>query len=82
MAEVHHLEKPFDLDMFQKNGAKKVKKRNVLAKERTRKGENDFDNFHLRQQLDTIVNHQNKHTIEDQGCSWTTHLNNCLNAGC
>jgi len=34
LAEVHHLEKPFDLDMFQKNGAKKVKKRNVLAKER------------------------------------------------
>ena len=28
-----------------KNGAKKVKKRNVLAKERNTKGENDFEHF-------------------------------------
>jgi len=27
---------------FQRNGAKKVKKRKVLAKERKRKGDNDF----------------------------------------
>ena len=39
-----------------------------------------FDFFHLRQQLDTIVDPHNKHTIEDQGCSWTTPLKNCLAA--
>ena len=39
-----------------------------------------LDNFHLRQQLDTIEDPHNKHTIEDQGCSWTTPLNNCLTA--
>ena len=39
-----------------------------------------FENFHLRQQLDTIVDPHNKHTIEDQGCSWTTPLKNCLAA--
>ena len=33
---------------FQKNGAKKVKKRKVLAKERKRKGENDFGKKHLK----------------------------------
>ena len=63
-----------------KNGAKKVRKRNVLAKERKRKGENDFEHFHLRQQLCTIEDNHSKHTIEDQGCSWTTPLKNCLNA--
>ena len=31
-------------------------------------------------QLDTIVGPQNKHTIVDQGCSWTTPLKNCLGA--
>jgi len=36
--------------------------------------------FHLRQQLNTIVDPHNKHTIEDQGCSWTTPLKNCLAA--
>ena len=34
--------------------------------------------FHLRQRLDTIVGPHNKHTIEDQGCSWTTPLKNCV----
>ena len=33
---------------------------------------------HLMNQLDTIVDPQNKHTIVDQGCSWTTPLKNCL----
>jgi len=32
-----------------------------LAKERTRKGENDIENFHPRQQLDTIEDPHNKH---------------------
>ena len=45
-----------------------------------RKGEHDFEKKHLRQQLDTIEDPHNKHTIEDQGCSWTTPLNNCLTA--
>ena len=36
--------------------------------------------FHLRQQLDTIVDPHNIHTIEDQGCSCTTPLKNCLAA--
>ena len=65
---------------FQKNGAKKVKKREVLAKERERKGENDFVFFSSKKKLDTIEDHHKKHTIEDQGCSWTTPLNNCLGA--
>jgi hypothetical protein len=38
------------------------------------------ENVHLRQQLGTIEDHHNKHTIEDQGCSWATRLKNCLAA--
>ena len=34
----------------------------------------------LPKELDTIEDHHNKHTIEDQGCSWTTPLKNCLSA--
>ena len=67
---------------FQKNGAKKAKqKRKVLAKERKRKGDNDSGKFLLpKQKLNTIEDHHNKHTIEDEGCSWTTPLENCLGA--
>ena len=36
-------------------------------------------NFYFQKKLDTIEDH-NKHTIEDQGCSWITPLKNCLNA--
>jgi len=39
-----------------------------------------FEKKHLRKQLDTIVDPQNKHTIVDQGCSWTAPLKNCLSA--
>jgi hypothetical protein len=37
-------------------------------------------NKHLRKQLDTIVDPPNKHTIVDQGWSWTTPVKNCLDA--
>ena len=40
-----------------------------------------IEQFHLRQQLDTIEDPHNKHTIEDQSCSWTTPLKKCMNAG-
>ena len=63
---------------FQTNGAKKVKKRKVLAKDRKRKGENDFGKNTSKKKLDTIEGHNNKHTIEAQCCSWTTPLKNCL----
>ena len=43
-------------------------------------GKGMFENFHFRQQLDTIEDHHNKHNIEDPGCSWTTPLENCLGA--
>ena len=33
-----------------------------------------------KKKLDTIEDHHNKHTIEDQGCSWTAPLKNCLGA--
>jgi hypothetical protein len=59
-------------------GLRKKKRRKVLARERN--GENVFEHFHPRQQLDTIEDPHNKHTIEDQGCSWTTPLKNCLAA--
>ena len=36
--------------------------------------------LYFQKKLDTIEDHHNKHTIEDQGCSWTTPLKNCLNA--
>ena len=39
-----------------------------------------FEKKHLRKQLDTIVGPQSKHTIVDQGCSWTTPVKNCLYA--
>ena len=52
---------------------KKAKK--TLAKEKVK---GMFEKNHRRKQLGTIVNPQNKHTIEDQGCSWTTPLKNCL----
>ena len=54
---------------------KKAKK--TLAQEKVK---GMFEKNHLRKQLNTIVNPQNKHTIEDQGCSWTTPLKNCLDA--
>ena len=34
----------------------------------------------MKKKLHTIEDHRNKHTIEDQGCSWTTPLKNCLGA--
>ena len=34
--------------------------------------------FTSEKKLDTIEDHHNKHTIEDQCCSWTTPLKNCL----
>ena len=37
-----------------------------------------LEHFHLRQQLDTIEDPYNKHTMEDRGCSWTTRLKNCV----
>ena len=36
--------------------------------------------YFKKKKLDTIVGPQNKHTIEDQGFSWATPLNNWLNA--
>ena len=54
---------------FQKNGAKKVKKRKVLAKERKRKGDNDFGK-NTSKKMDTIEDHHNKHIIQDQYCPW------------
>ena len=33
-----------------------------------------------KKKLDTIEDHHNKHTIEDQGCSWTTPSKNWLDA--
>ena len=36
--------------------------------------------FIFKKKLDTIVGPHNKHTIEDQACSWTTPLKNCLDA--
>ena len=38
-------------------------------------GKNTF-----KKKLGTIEDHHNKHTIENQGCSWTTPLKNCLSA--
>ena len=39
-----------------------------------------LESCHFKKKLDTIEGHHNKHTIEDQGCSWTTPLKNCLGA--
>ena len=39
-----------------------------------------LENVYFQKKLDTIEDHHNKHTIEDQGCSWTTPLKNCLDA--
>ena len=39
-----------------------------------------ISDFSLQKKLDAIVGLHNKHTIEDQGCSWTTPLKNCLSA--
>ena len=37
-----------------------------------------LENVYFQKKLDTLEDHHNKHTIEDQGCSWTTPLKNCL----
>ena len=55
---------------------KKVKEK-TFAKEKVK---GMFEKKHFRKQLDTIVDPQNKHTIVDQGCLWTTPLKNCLDA--
>ena len=39
-----------------------------------------MENVYFQKKLDTIEDHHNKHTIEDQGCSWTTPLKKCLDA--
>ena len=39
-----------------------------------------LDFCYFQKKLDTIEDHHKKHTIEDQGCSWTTPLKNCLGA--
>ena len=33
-----------------------------------------LEHFYFQKKLDTIEDHHYKHTIEDQGCSWTTPL--------
>ena len=59
----------------------KVKKRKVLAKERKRKGENDFGIVLLPKKAGHNRGPpQQKQPIEDQDCSWTTTLKNCLSA--
>ena len=37
-----------------------------------------LEDSYFQKKLDTIEDHHNKHTIEDQGCAWTTPLKNCL----
>ena len=39
-----------------------------------------LEHVHFKKKLDTIEDHHNKQTIEDQGCSWGTPLKNCLGA--
>ena len=36
--------------------------------------------YFFQKKLDTIKDPHNKDTIEDQGCSWTTPLKNCVSA--
>ena len=38
--------------------------------------------FIPKKNLHTREDPHNNHTIEDQGCSWTTPLKNCLGAMC
>jgi len=37
-----------------------------------------FEHVHLKTKVGTIEDNHSRHAIEDQGCSWTTPLNNCL----
>ena len=39
-----------------------------------------LEHVHFKKKLDTIEDHHNKQTIEDQGCSWGTPLKSCLSA--
>ena len=39
-----------------------------------------MESFHFKKKLDTIKDHHNKHTLEDQCCSWATPSKNCLGA--
>ena len=39
-----------------------------------------LENFVLKEKLDTIEDHHNKHTIENQCCPWAARLKNCLGA--
>ena len=51
-----------------KNGAKKPRN-----KSRSKGHEKTIlENVHPEKKLDTIEDPHNNHTIEDQGCSWTT----------
>ena len=51
---------------------RKQKKRNSISKEEREKERRElfWEFLPPKKKLDTVVNHQNKHTIEDQGCSW------------
>ena len=58
---------------------KKLRKQLIKKSFSKGKGKGNVWKNRFRKQLDTIVDPQNKHTIVDQGCSWTTPLKNCLN---
>jgi len=63
------------VNLKKKTLTKEKAKGMLIAKE---KEKGLFEKKSLRKQLDTIVNPPNKHTIVDQGCSWTTPSKNYL----
>ena len=69
--EIRHFENSKRTELSKKEksiGKRKGKEKRIL------------ENVHFQKKLDTIEDPHNKHTIEDQGCSWTTPLKNCLGA--
>ena len=62
---------------FQVKETKRVKEKKLWQRKREREC---LKKIRPRKQLDTTVDPQNKHTIVDQGCWWTTPLKNCLDA--
>ena len=68
--EIRHFENSKRMELSKKEksiGKGKGKEKRIL------------ENVHF-QKLDTIEDPHNKHTIEDQGCSWGTPLKNCVSA--
>jgi len=69
----------WEIRHFEKHERMEIRKKDRKTKGKG-KEKRILDNFHFKEKLDTIEDHHNKNTIEDQCCSWATPLKKCVRA--